>query len=974
MKKKLLIGFSAITICAAFWACGTGDIETVGIGDENARDLYGLDPDALDQLVADAKKNCADDPECVAAQENAELIESGDEDVDITSSGAADTTSSASSSPSSSGAITSSGAVVGSSSGTVAGSSAATSSSSGTATSSSSMAKSSSSVYVDPTGKIGGSCKAVTGSIDKGKSTQWVYTRLGPVAPGTYEWTFENGSIETSKDSLTAAVTYATAGIHKATLVVNKGLSNEYKMECSVTVKGEPVKNCVCTNDAKGTVFFKSGSPASVKWSVSGCTGGNTFTYAWGGAATGTEASATASISTAGSVAPTLVVTNEEQGNMNVSCPAVTAEQLLSASCQLSTDQWNNYSSSLSALPGKKIYFKPKSVSGLKDGNTSATLDLKGTDGTDIQVTTKNGDNSTAVSLNAPEKLDNYTYTLYANGIEVCKATLKVEYSSIKGICTPSSTSPLMGDNVTFSVSNQSWSRSDYGTPLTMDIEGAGAAKTTSVSLDYNSPNGFSFKAPTTPGSKTVKLTYKGNEFCSMALNVKKPKITGTCSVSPAQVIPGEKVKFNAGSSSTDWRTDLYGSSLPMTLTGTDGSSMNLTVTKATNSYEMTAPSKAGSYTYTLKYDGDNICTGTLKVNDLSASCSALTAYTQQSLTSGLTVNAPGTYGVPLKVVVGGDSIGGIASCKSGSCAYSIKAPATPGSYDYDVYLNGTKMCSNKLTVNKPVTCSASPATINESQSITFTTNYGGGSGCSSATTTVGDSTLSTGCQTSQTFTPDRAGTFVYKYAAKGTYGDDECSATVTVNAVAPTCAVADLTHMPINFSVNVTPAKVTGCLNDDNGCSYSITGGTAGGASGSNYAGGKITGLTGESEKGSATYTLSLTNGAGTGTCSFNVAYTGADEEITSKGSSISVSSGTIVKISEDLTSGELRCWHGWQNANCTVNIESASTATKTIGNCNSGDGWGYAGLSLTSLNADRLVVITFTGVGDGKMSCGIR
>lgn len=859
MKKKLLIGFSVVSICAAFWACGTGDIETVGMGDENARDLYGFDPDAMDQLVADAKKNCADDPKCVAAQENAEPIGSDDEDEGDEDNPGDEEDSSASSSPSSSGttagsygAVAGSSAATGTSSAATGTSSAATGSSSATATSSSATAKSSSSVYHDPTGTIGGGCKAVKNSIDKGGSTQWYYSRIGTVIPSTYEWTITGGSITTSTDSLTPAVTYASAGVYKATLLLNKGLSNEKTITCadSVTVKGEPVKNCVCTNDAKGTVFFKSGSPASVKWSVSGCTGGNTFTYAWSGAATGTGTSVTGSISTAGSgIAPKLVVTNDEQGTMNVTCASVTAEQLLSANCMLGPHDYDANSNTMSMVPGQSFYFKPKSVSGLAD-NTTATLDLKGSEGTSKQLSVTKGDNSSAVSLTAPTTFGSYTYTLSANGLEVCKATVTVAAPTTKCYLGPynyqatsTTYSAVPGQTFFFKPDGSSWPSGSSN--LSMTLTGGGVTKTLTVAPNGNN-SATQLSAPTTTGTYSYDLSLNGTKVCSATLKVEYPNVTGSCSLSSSSVVPGQTTKFKVGSGS--WDANILGSDLSMQLTGTDGTSMSVSANRYNpKEYTITPGTKEpGSYTYTVKY-GDK------------------------------------TY------------------------------------------------CSSTLTINKLLSCKTSSTSIKQGESFTFTTTAGGT--CKSASTTVNGSSFSSGCKSSQTITPEKSGTYKYKYVITGDYGKDSCETTVTVAEIKPTCSVSDMMRTK-GSSFDIKPASAIGCNNTEDGCSYSLTLDGSEKFGGTGYSGGKLSEqlvgeVSAEGDTITADYVLSLTNGTGTGTCNFTVTYIDT-LNVTVTTSSSKYDAGKVYKLSTgDLGYGPYGFKCKFSSGSGTAGVIDAKTLT---------------------------------------------
>lgn len=316
MKMKLLLGFSVVAMGAAFWACGTGSIEDLSAGDENARDLYGLDPDALDQLVAEAKKNCADDESCVAAQEKAEpiKIESSESEEEPESSAEGD---SAGSDQKSSASTPKSSATPASSGATPASSASVAGSSTSTATSSAAIIvpTSSAAALGQPT------CKASASEVDKGKSLTWTVGLIGATMT-SWSWTFEGGgpSVGTASGSKTATVTYnGPSGATKTTVVV--GTSNGNKTaECYAQVNGAPITGCSCSVDASSSDLDVADGSASITWAVSGCaaSGSTIESYTWDGGATGT--SYTKKVTEKGEYSASVTVKSAEGSQKVVDC------------------------------------------------------------------------------------------------------------------------------------------------------------------------------------------------------------------------------------------------------------------------------------------------------------------------------------------------------------------------------------------------------------------------------------------------------------------------------------------------------------------------------------------------------------------------------------------------------------------------------------------------------------------------------
>ena len=251
MKKGILAGISVVAISAAFWACGSGSVEDLNAGDENALGLYGFDPEAMVGKKAEALKACEDDAACVAKQTGAEPIDVGDEDDE----GGSEDESSESSEPvsSDSKAATSSNSTAKSSTSTPGGTTTGGSSSSTTpsitpVTGNSSSSTATSSAAASGTGAVKGICTPSPSTIEKGGSTTWKFTRMSGAAVETYSWTLTDAATTSSTDASPSA-TYKNAGEFTAKVVVNNGTESESEITCGTKLKvnGAAISGCKCT-------------------------------------------------------------------------------------------------------------------------------------------------------------------------------------------------------------------------------------------------------------------------------------------------------------------------------------------------------------------------------------------------------------------------------------------------------------------------------------------------------------------------------------------------------------------------------------------------------------------------------------------------------------------------------------------------------------------------------------------------------
>lgn len=314
MKKRYLGIALAALVGGAFVACGSGDVSKPTSEDEGNTVIFDSSYYAGRINVADSL--CKADPVCSAKLNGkssvAEVSSSSTGIVEPGSSLAAASSSSAAPFPgSSSTLINFSSASVPSSSATV--------------------GVSSSAIVDDGTLNT---CEPKPATIEKGATTTWTFVKLTPAGmagitaqkQALFTWTM-TGSSEGTLSALgkdggdTASATYTASGDFTTSLELDNG----NKIQCSpLHVNGAKITGCECSADAS-TVDVASGS-ATAKWTITGCTTDATITgYTWTGA-TGSEASATATLTKKGeSIAPTVIVKNDDNTEVSVTCPAVKA-------------------------------------------------------------------------------------------------------------------------------------------------------------------------------------------------------------------------------------------------------------------------------------------------------------------------------------------------------------------------------------------------------------------------------------------------------------------------------------------------------------------------------------------------------------------------------------------------------------------------------------------------------------------------
>ena len=217
--------------------------------------------------------------------------------------------------------------------------------------------------------------------------------------------------------------------------------------------------------------------------------------------------------------------------------------------------------------------------------------------------------------------------------------------------------------------------------------------------------------------------------------------------------------------------------------------------------------------------------------------------------------------------------------CGSSNCwNNTITAPA-PGTYSYSLSYNGNPVegCSGTVEIGSILTCSVSPTTVDKGGSYAFTANAAVGcSNCSftDATGAVENNlSLQAGGSLTRNKTASSTGSKTLSFACNSCNNNvsASCSASLTVNAVAPSFSCPTNQTETVSTSVSITPQNLTGC---EDGCSYTISGTSV---TGNGYTGGALPGFVGPSSAGTVSYTVSLTNTAGTDSHNCSITYNAA-------------------------------------------------------------------------------------------------
>lgn len=195
---------------------------------------------------------------------------------------------------------------------------------------------SSSAPWTDDTTKVRGMCIPSKGNAEKGEEIRWMFINMGGT-PVSFEWLFSSNNPIESSNNMGPSITYTRGGLYKATLVVNKGLPSESdEIVCSnLNVLGDiPISGCTCTTTAKPGSASET-SPYAGEWKVTGCEGGEPFSYEWGNGAFGEDSVVISATAKQGNYAPVVTVYNDDGVSMSPTCPTVYTFAPLKMSCSI---------------------------------------------------------------------------------------------------------------------------------------------------------------------------------------------------------------------------------------------------------------------------------------------------------------------------------------------------------------------------------------------------------------------------------------------------------------------------------------------------------------------------------------------------------------------------------------------------------------------------------------------------------------
>lgn len=294
-----------------------------------------------------------------------------------------------------------------------------------------------------------------------------------------------------------------------------------------------------------------------------------------------------------------------------------------------------------------------------------------------------------------------------------------------------------------------------------------------------------------------------------------------------------------------------------------DGCSKEFTVTEAKSSSSSEAAESSSSTTAV----GESSSSG-----GITATCGDAESYGGLNITLPITMGGLDTTKRNRSVRINSVTVGNSTNCNMHYCEpMNITAPNDVGVYTYDLYLESTKLCSGKLNVKNPLSCSVDKTEIGLGESFVLNTTYIGNCWNSELS---GNGVVQVNCGSSHTIVPTDMGTWEYIYKVTGgSNGTAACSTSVTVSEVAPTVECPDKLTKMVGSTVFAKPKSLTGCASGD-GCDWTLN------DVNSEIAGGKLKNgemfsFAGASSAGTKNYTLRVSNAKGSAECRFDVEWT---------------------------------------------------------------------------------------------------
>jgi PKD domain./Fibrobacter succinogenes major domain (Fib_succ_major). len=280
---------------------------------------------------------------------------------------------------------------------------------------------------VDDGTKVRGVCIVSEKSAVRDSSVTYSFYNMGGT-PVTFSWDFGDKASPTTSQEISPTVTYKRGGAYHARLIINEGKESESDtIICSkVKVSGIPVTDCLCETQTD-TLQVSIDYPDSATWKISGCKGGQEFTYEWEGPANYTwnpsaDSSSIVGVTTrAGLFSPNIEIVNDESESLFISCPAVYVKGIVSASCYMDLrydEDGNDDGYTFTVSNFKNVGELP-----------SLSMTLSGDDGysENVDITARNpnywGWERASYVIPKSAVPDLHTYTLTYGKYDVCSVT-----------------------------------------------------------------------------------------------------------------------------------------------------------------------------------------------------------------------------------------------------------------------------------------------------------------------------------------------------------------------------------------------------------------------------------------------------------------------------------------------------------------------------------------------------------------------
>lgn len=256
----------------------------------------------------------------------------------------------------------------------------------------------------------------------------------------------------------------------------------------------------------------------------------------------------------------------------------------------------------------------------------------------------------------------------------------------------------------------------------------------------------------------------------------------------------------------------------------------------------------------------------------ITATCGDAESYGGQNITLPITMSGLDAINRNRSVKINSVNVGESTNCNVYYCEpMNITTPNDVGVYMYDLYLESNKLCSGKLNVKNPLSCSVDKTEIGIGDDCIFTAaNL---ANCGNCSYSDSDTSFNNYNFSAVTRAFASVGKKELKIACTCENTKVACSTSVTVSEVAPTVECPDKLTKMVGSTVSAKPKSLTGCASGD-GCDWTLN------DVNSEIAGGKLKNgemfsFAGASSAGTKNYTLRVFNAKGSAECRFDVEWT---------------------------------------------------------------------------------------------------